>query len=359
MAVYMHAHSSIHTTGVSARLSSSSPRARFLGMAAGTLISQLVDKPETRMKFDFEATEQDEVDQLNNLVKVHDHVGTLDDLHTSNTASSNTEQIVTIRPKFTKPAKSAKAKASKPVSKIQVLNDSSSESEDDLPVYAKPDSDPSDSDEDPTIARRNKPKAPVYIRDLITGLNNTEDYDTHYIAMNTAPGLIRRKADFGSELSDRAIEICGVYFNLGDPFGLPDFLELRMKGMVAILVAQPKICAPYFADIIFEGDFSIGQRVAGLSAMGLAARELAGYKDGDASDEKQFPSRNLPERLHKLYLEGSEMSAVSKKVESDMMAPVSTKRRPQRKVIKNDLSKLVADYFFFPLAGQFAAYYSR
>lgn len=49
MNVFMTARSSTHTGAISERLSSSSPKARFLGMVVGTAISQLIDKEGSRM----------------------------------------------------------------------------------------------------------------------------------------------------------------------------------------------------------------------------------------------------------------------------------------------------------------------
>ena len=352
MAVFIHAHSTIHTNGVSSRLSSSSPRARFLGMAVGSAVSQLADKPESRMKFQFEGDDEESYQQLRALLDVDDHLGAVDDLPEFQDNQRLGVKAPTPQPRN---PKQPKTKPVKSASIIQVIEE---DPDDGIVPYSKPDSDPEDSDEDPSIARRTKPKAPVYIRDLITQLGNEEDADTQYLALTTAPSLIRRKADFGTELSDRAIELSATYFNLPDPFGFDDFLQLRLQGMVALVVAQPKICGPYVANTIFDGDFNISQRVAGLTAMGLAARELAGYKPDDAgSSEKQFPSKTLPERLHRLYLQDSEMDHLSKELSNTMLQPVSTKqKRGQRRIIRNNLNKLMAEYLFFPLTGHFAGH---
>ena len=360
MSIFVLARSSMHTQGTSARLASSSPRVRFLGMAVAKAVSQLVDKPDQRVGFDFDGDEKPEFDYLDSLIKLEDTVGTIDDLPKMDSVSTTASRTTASQSQGLKPLKlHDKPKKSKPVSKIQVIESEGESSDDELPTYGKPDSDASDSDDDPTTARRQKPKAPVYIRGLISGLSNTEEHDVLRLALTIAPSLIRRKADFGSELSDRAVELCSTYFNMSDPFSFDDFLELKLQGMTALLIAQPKICAPYFATTVFGGDFNLGQRVAGLSAMGLAARELAGYKDDDGETEQRFPTQTLPERLHKLYLEGSEFHQVSKRMEDNMMGAVSSKsKRPRQKLIRNDLSKLVADYFFFPLSNNFVAHQS-
>ena len=78
---------------------------------------------------------------------------------------------------------------------VEVMSDSEDEDAD-LMVYEKPDSDPEDDTDDPTAINRNKPTAPVYIRDLIAGLRDQENYDRHELALATAASLIRRKANF-------------------------------------------------------------------------------------------------------------------------------------------------------------------
>ncbi|KAL9093793.1 MAG: hypothetical protein Q9159_000095 [Coniocarpon cinnabarinum] len=352
MAVFVLAHSSTQTEGTSARLNSTSPRVRFLGMAVATTISQHVDKPETKLNHKFEGEEQDEYNNLNALFKIEDGIGSLDDVLIPSNSSSLDEQALVIIPAQ---RKAQKPKPTKSTAKIQVVEE---DDDDDLLPHAKPDSDPEDEDEDPTLVQRKKPKAPVYIRDLITQLSNTEDANIQELALKTGPSLIRRKADFGSELSDRAIELCATYMNLSDSFNLDDFLELRLQGITALLIAQPQTCGPYMASTIFEGDYNISQRIAALTAMGMAARELAGHRpDNEQDSEKQFPSKTLPERLHKLYLQDSGTDQLSKQLSASMLSHVSTaQKRHGRKIIRNDLSKIVADCFFFPLSNQLATH---
>jgi len=113
---------------------------------------------------------------------------------------------------------------------------------------------------------------------------------------------------------------------------------------------------PSFAQTYFSGDYSLSQRAIVLSTLGLGARELAGYADDNNKphNEEQFPSKRLPDRLHKLYTESSEIDQLARRLESTMLSSISTKQRAGRKIVKNDLAKVVADAFFFPLTGRFA-----
>jgi len=194
-----------------------------------------------------------------------------------------------------------------------------------------------------------------YIRDLISGLQDTENYDRHYLALITAAPLIRRKADFGSEVKDRCEELGSIFVSLPDTFELDDFDELRLQAMIAILIAQPKQMGPWYAHTFFSGDYSISQRASVLTTLGLGARELAGFSNGDEEAEKPFPTKTLPERLHKLYSDSSPINAVANQLEQTMLRPAAaaaTTKKKRTKIIRNDLARMVAESFFFPLTGR-------
>lgn len=180
-------------------------------------------------------------------------------------------------------------------------------------------------------------------------MKDTEHYDVHSLALTTAAPLIRRKADFGAELKDRVEELSLALVGLGDPFGVDDWHELRQKAMVATIVAQPREMGPWYARAFFSGDYSISQRASILVSLGLAARELAGFQRETQSGSK-LASKRLPDRLHKLYAQTSEVDALSRQLEQTMLRPVSTKNQ-RRKIIRNDLAGIVAESFFFPLTG--------
>ena len=96
------------------------------------------------------------------LIKLEDSIGSISDLH----LASASKKIVT----GLSQVKAAKSKGSpvliKPIPESKIISieeiDNSSDSDDeDLPSYEKPDSDPSDSEDDPTLVERNRPVAPV------------------------------------------------------------------------------------------------------------------------------------------------------------------------------------------------------
>ncbi len=295
--------SSLYLNAISNRLAVSQSRARFLGMIIGEALSGLVHGKDNKLDFKMEEMATEEADWYKSLVHVSDKAGPLDPLKTS---------VPSLRPKdFNKLARPARKQgAPQPKNNlakagfiIEEVEEDEEQEDPDLVPYAKPDSDAEDSDDDPTIINRNKPKAPVYIRDLIGYFRDTENYDKQKLALTTAPTLIRRKANYGTEVISHAEDLASLLVGLQDKFELENFYDLRLQGMVAIVVAQPKKMAPWFAKTFFDGDYSLSQRASILIVLGLSGREIAGFEISEYASTAQFPSRILPSRVEKHYLQ--------------------------------------------------------
>ena len=162
-AYVMHlTRSSIYLNAISNRLAASSQRARFLGMVVGTAISELVDPKDKRMAFSTDEMNSSDGLWYRSLTKVKDPLGSIEDLKSASAAltessvksSKSVDSNASARPK--KPAQ-----VSSKVISIEEIDDSSESEAEDLPMYGKPDSDPEDEDEDPTLVQRNRPTAPV------------------------------------------------------------------------------------------------------------------------------------------------------------------------------------------------------
>jgi len=379
----MMIRSGAHLGLVSNRLSASSPRARFLGMVVGEALSSLVDKDDMKMDFKMVETSSAEAKWYKSLVGISDTVGTLDVL------KPTAANIVPTNAQPPNPHQNPKSKltviqGSSKIVSIEEVEDSSEEEMDDegLIAYAKPDSDDEDSDEDPTLITRNKPTAPVYIRDLITYLRASEDYDKHKLGLQTAASLIRRKANFGTEVSSHAEELASLLVGMQDKYELENFLELRSNGMIAILIAQPLKMGQWFSKTFFDGDYSISQRASILITLGLGARELGGFATEDSTIKpgNSFPSKALPEAMHKTYAPKSapQITAIdnlSTALTNTMITPMAASladkltgpsilkvrtfssrmavEQKRKKPTTNALAKVVADGFFFPLTGRF------
>ena len=220
-----------------------------------------------------------------------------------------------------------------------------------------------------------------YIRDLIAGLRDTENFDRYKLALTNASSLIRRKANFGSEVSEHIEELATLLVGLSDKYNVEDFQKMRLQGMIAVLRAQPLDMGQWFSRTFFHGDYSMGQRASVLTTLGLGARELAGLDKEDAAmigadavTKNPFPSKMLPDKLHQIYaIESEPVDAISKKLETTMMKPMAIEAADQisgpnalkvrtfssrmevekrkAKPMPNELAKIVADGFFFPLTG--------
>ncbi|KAL8803907.1 MAG: hypothetical protein Q9182_002874 [Xanthomendoza sp. 2 TL-2023] len=389
------AQSSIYLNAISNRLAASSHRASVLGMYVGTAVSQLIDPPEKRMDFSSEEMSNPQAQQYLRLTKVHDSVGSIDGLKSERAtgvdlAVGRFKKAATIQEVKFQPGVVRSLIGSKVISIEEVENVSETEDEG-LPTYAKPDSDASDSDEDPTLVERNKPSAPIYINDIISGLRNTENHDRHLLALTHASPLIRRKAAFGTEVIDSVEELASIFTGLGDKWNIENFQELRLQGLIAVLIAQPLELGQWFSRAYFNGEYSIQQRAAILTTLGLGARELAGFGKEDMAltkttqrsrpeDPSSFPSKRLPQKLHALYTtstssseigrSGNAINTASRTLENSILQPMALQAREslsgpnalkvrtfssrmevekrRTKPIPNALAKVVADGFFFP-----------
>ncbi|KAF7555411.1 hypothetical protein G7Z17_g2186 [Cylindrodendrum hubeiense] len=385
---------------ISNRIGATQMRARFLGMVVGESLSALIDNKEKKLDFHMEETDSDEAQQLKNLTKVSDKPGSTDSILSekqTQSISQHRKPIGTIS-KFT--AKKSKSKPKPPITTgkpkaiIQEIDSSGDEDEDDLVPYTK-DSDPEDSDDDATLVQRNKIKAPVYIRDLITYFRDSESYDKQKLAIQEAPVLIRRKANYGTEVSSHAIELAGLLVGLQDKFEIDNFNDLRLQGMISLVVSQPKMMAPWFARTFFEGDYSLSQRTSVLITLGLSSRELAGFEVSKHQSAASFPSKQLPEKMEQLYLESSDkqktspasrlkalpsnaIDSIAQSLTSTFLAPLAaeaadantgpdvlklqsftarykstTKAKPRVRAIPNTTAALLATSFFSPLTAHF------
>lgn len=154
--------SSIYLSSVSNRLAASSSRSRFLGMIVGMALSQLFEPPGKAMKFDIEEMESDEAVSYINLIRTKDDVGSLESLRPkANTEKSATETGIKKSVSSSRHRQNANSRPVKIVSIEEVDDSRKSDDDDDLIPYEKPDMDPSDSEDDPTLIQRGKPAAPV------------------------------------------------------------------------------------------------------------------------------------------------------------------------------------------------------
>lgn len=397
MAVLLAARSSPHMQGVSNRLNATRERVRWLGMVVGTAISSLVDKEGAKMNFGTDEMQTDEAKWWLGLVKTTDTIGKEDDAiyllgprgeestghqPKRRTLQAQRRELVDGKPVYGPPRPpEMRVQTEVEGEKITELLDDESEEDDGLKPYAKPDSDPEDSDEDATLVNRNKPRAPVYIRDLMAGLQDDKNHDRFELCLQQAALLIRRKSNFGAEVKDHAVELGSILMNLGDVFETEDFDELRLQALIAVLLSDMKQMGPWLSKQAFDGDYSLGQRCIILSAIGLGGRELAGLAKDENLNPKlenaSFPTKRLPDRLHAIYSPLTKrLEQAAKNLEHQLMQPMALKaadqstahlnavkvrtfssrmdvERTKRKPAVNQLAKVLGEMMFFPMLGRF------
>ena len=194
--------------------------------------------------------------------------------------------------------------------------------------------------------------------------------------------MIRRKTNFGSEVAEHIEELATQLIGLDDKYEMEDFQHLRISGMIAVLLADPSKMGPWFSATFFNGDYSMSQRISVLSTLGIGARELAGMTAEDTMSTKSngsnptsFPSKKLPDKLHKIYAtESAPVNDASKALESSILRPIAAEVADQatgpnalkvrtfssrlavegkrQKAIPNQLAMVVANAFFLPLVGR-------
>ncbi|EER43136.1 conserved hypothetical protein [Histoplasma capsulatum H143] len=319
--------SGTYLTAISNRLAASSPRARYLGMIVGISLSKLVDPADKAMKFDLEQMESEEALWYMNLTNVKDEVGSISDLKhkTSPYAPKKSKHQGRKAPQVDQP------KSSQATSKVLSIEEVSEESDGDFLSYEKPDTDASDSEEDPTLINRSKPNSPVYIRDLLACLQDTGNAERYNLGISTAPTLIRRKASFGTEVAENSEALAFTLAGLQDKYNLPKFQEYKLQSQIALLIAYPLTMGRWFVHTLFNADLSQSQQSTILVALGLSSCELAGFgkEDSDAMSlppvaDSSFPSKRLPSNLANTYGGmNSPIDAISKKLSQATLKPLA------------------------------------
>ncbi|CAH2350324.1 hypothetical protein CLIB1423_01S07514 [[Candida] railenensis] len=248
------------------------------------------------------------------------------------------------------------------------------------------DDESSSDDDDPTISHKKRIAAPLYVKDLLTyiSVDPVKDdlaLEKRRLALKSAPVLLRQKASFGTEISFYADDLAENFIAMTNHFDEEDFDSLILNAMISVIVACPKATI-HLAHLLSTGDYSLRQRMTILSSISLAARELKGFKDDVVANSYQnklqaFPSKQLPERLHKAFVplssadpSTSAVELVEKSIQDDLIERVSNdfqelsagkilRISKKLKKDKNNLSpsplvpnfsKIIGPQFFYPLA---------
>lgn len=131
-------------------------------MVVGTAFSELVDPKNKRLTFSADEMNSSDGQWYRSLARVNDSVGSIKDLKPASAPPTTSSTQLTKLVNSKEPARPKEpAQSTSKVISIEEIDESPESEAEDLPMYEKPDSDPDDEDEDPTIVQRNRPTAPV------------------------------------------------------------------------------------------------------------------------------------------------------------------------------------------------------
>ena len=372
--------SSIYLNAISNRIAASAFRPRFLGMAVAIALSDLTDAAGSRVKFKELIEDKEDLKRYTLLLEIDDKIGTINNLQ----PLEGVNDVSPSRRKQTNGSSEA-MKTDKRQLAPTARDNLNSRSTKSL-VQSFSSGSESETEDDPTLVQRKKPNPPVYIRDLLAGLRDTENYDRYNVCLSSAASLIRRKANFGTEVTEHIEDLASELAGAKDAIDSRNFAEFQLQGMIAVIIAQPARMGRWFSISAFIGDYSMSQRISILSAIALASRELAGYGQEDASAiqartpaRPSFPSKELPPSLKAFAETGSPnpdpVQAIATELQRSLIRPMAASAADQltgpemlkirtlssrlkiekkgKRTIRNDLAKIVADNFFAPLTDRF------
>lgn len=317
--------------GMSNYLDSSVVQIRQMGMVVGESLSTLVHSDEKRLEFEVEKNEL--VDSLQELLLIpscedrqsaeyQDQAAVSERAH-ENDSDNASKNVV---------GKSREDAAEKTKNASEILD--SDDDEDELTPY---DSDPKSS----------KPaKRPVYLAQCMDGLMKSDNPEWFEQCLQHAEELIRKHP----EVSEMAVEMCKVLLNLEDQYSLPEFVLLRHKAMVALVVSCPETTAQYLTREFYERNYNIRQRLDILDVLSSAARELSQpLSSTDTIHSNDAPSsegyKTKPDETHWSAI-------VQARIESKTRRFSKGVTRPSPTPVPSRFAK-VAGWFFYPLMSQF------
>ncbi|ORY83468.1 telomere length regulation protein-domain-containing protein [Leucosporidium creatinivorum] len=179
-----------------------------------------------------------------------------------------------------------------------------------------------------TTRKRGKLRAPVYVPELVAYLKGTDpegkkeeadgEAERVEVGLNEGESLVRRKAGWGGELAENAVDLAFALMTLQDTYDVDNFEQLKLNIMTALVAAVPTKVAPTLIEQYFFNNYSVAQRHTILTAIALGARELSGLplppqlavKSAATSKVGLFPSKRLPPTLHHRFAEAETAPAL-------------------------------------------------
>lgn len=130
-----------------------------------------------------------------------------------------------------------------------------------------------------------KIKKPIYLKDCLEGLLNTQDGDYHMTCLESLPELIDKNKPQASELVVDFVRIL-LFLELDDE----ELKELRLKTMVKLCNLNPINSAQYLTNQIFDQNLSIVRRLEVLEVIVESARQLSSLEHHKAIEDAKIKS---------------------------------------------------------------------
>lgn len=131
---------------------------------------------------------------------------------------------------------------------------------------------------------KQKRSAPVYLHELAPLFRESER-EANKLALRHAEALVRKKAGWGGEVDESAVDLSIAILAMQNNYGFKQFEERKKAVLTALVAASPAIVAPCLAEQYFVQQYSIAQRITLLNSLAFGAREVSGSSKGAASLE--------------------------------------------------------------------------
>ena len=188
-----------------------------------------------------------------------------------------------------------------------------------------------------------KTKKPIYLKDCLEGLMNTEDPEYNSTCLQCLPDLIDKNRAQASEL---AVDFVRVLLFL-DKDEDEELKECRFKTMVKLCNLNPMNLAHYLTDQIYDRNLSIVRKLEVLDMIVESARELSSLEHHRSIEDtnKVKSIQNIVRHSKPEYerIIEERLKSKTKILCSSHKLPLST---------KNEFIQYVT-YYFYPLINRF------
>ncbi|XP_069362920.1 telomere length regulation protein TEL2 homolog isoform X1 [Maniola hyperantus] len=187
-------------------------------------------------------------------------------------------------------------------------------------------------------------KKPNYLRDLLEIINEAKDQESFETALATAEELVAKQLK--NEDKKLAIELLDVFVHLDEKFHVDKFYKIKLNTAVAIVCAQPAVCAEHLCKEIHAdiGRYSIATKVFMLDVFTEAVERIADRKKKEETEPVE-PTTSTDKETSKEEVLRQRLLKKTKYFHSKQPHPFS-------KAKKNKFAA-VSDHFFYPLISGF------